>query len=84
MLYCFGILVGSSNAKISECLCINLSTLYRIWKELDESNGEYEVMAARKPNFNRSKKWTPKIVDEIQVIIDNESFISIFRKCLRL
>ena len=33
---------GSSNTKISLSLEINLRTVHKIWKELDESNGDNE------------------------------------------
>lgn len=39
---------GSPHTKISECLAINLRTVQRIQKELDESKGYYEGSAARK------------------------------------
>ena len=41
-----GIHVRSSYTKISECLDVNLRTVRKIRKELDESNGDYEGTAA--------------------------------------
>ena len=46
---------GSSNTKISECLRVSLGTTYRIRKELDGSNGDYEGKAAQKTHFNHSE-----------------------------
>ena len=61
----------SSNTKISQCFCISLRTVQRIPKELEESNSDYECTTARKPHSNHSEKRTPKYVDEIQTMIDN-------------
>ena len=41
---------------ILEYLSVNLRIVQRIQKELDESNGDYEAMAAQKPFFDRSDK----------------------------
>ena len=46
----------SSNTKISECLGVTLRRMYRIWKELDEYNGDYKGTAAWKPHSNHSSK----------------------------
>ena len=40
--------------KISECLGIKPRTVQRIQKELDDSNGDYEGMAAQKPQSDIS------------------------------
>ena len=73
-----GIYARSSNTKISECLGINLRTVQRIRKEFDESNGDYEGTAARKPHSDRSdKKRTPEFVAAIQAIIDKNPSQSI-------
>ena len=37
---------GHANIKISECLGVNLKTVLRIFKKLNESNQDYEGMAA--------------------------------------
>ena len=46
----------SSNMNISKCLSVNLKTMQRIQKELDESTGDYEGTAAQKPHSNCSDK----------------------------
>ena len=52
--------------------------MQKIWKELDEFNGDYGGMAAQKPHSDHSdKKRTPKFVGEIQAIIDNDPSESI-------
>ena len=62
----------SSNTKISECLGVTLMTVQKIWKELDESNGAYEVTEAWKSHsYYSGKKRTAKFFDEIQAMIDN-------------
>ena len=59
--------------KILECLGVNLRTLQRIRKELDESNSDYEGAESRKPYSDGSdKNRTTEFVGEIQVIIDND------------
>ena len=64
--------------KISQCLGVNLRTVQRIQKELDESNGDYKDMAAWKLHFDHSdEKITPEFVGEIQAIIDNDPSKSI-------
>ena len=45
-----------SNMKISECFSVNLKTVQRIWKELDEFNCE---------------KRTPRSIGKLQAMIDN-------------
>ena len=68
----FGIQAGSSHTKISECLDVNLRTEQSSRKELDESNGNDEGMAARKPYSDRpDKKRIPEFVGEIQAMINN-------------
>ena len=42
--------------KISECLGVNLRTVQRIRKELDEADGNYNGMANKKPHFDCSDK----------------------------
>ena len=50
----------------------------RIWKELDESNGDYKGTAAEKPHSDHSdNKRTPKFIAEIQAMIDNHPCKSI-------
>ena len=50
-------------------------TMQNLWKELDESNGDYEGTAAWKSHSDRpDKKRTPEFVAEIQAMIDNDSF----------
>ena len=59
--------------KTSQCLCINLGTVQRIRKELDESTGDYERTASRKSLSGRfDKKRTPEFVGKIQVMIYND------------
>ena len=61
-----GIHTESSNTKISECLRVNLRTIQRIQKVLDESNGNYEGTAAQKPHSDEKKKTLPNLL-EIQI-----------------
>ena len=51
----FGIHVRRPNIKTSECLGVNLKTVQRIQKELDESNGDYKSMVAQKPHSDKKK-----------------------------
>ena len=53
-------------------LGVNLRTVQKIRKELDESNGDYEGRAARKPHCDRSNmKRTAGFLGEIEGMIDN-------------
>ena len=55
-------------------MAVNLWTMQKVQKVLDESNGNYESTAARKSHSDCSeKKITPKCVGEIQAVIDNDS-----------
>ena len=68
-----GIHFGSPDMKISRCLGVNMRTMQRIWKEMDEFNGCYENMLVEKSHFDRSdKKITPGFVCKIQSMIDND------------
>ena len=67
----FGIHYGTSNTNVLECLDVNLRTVLRIRKKLDESNGDYKATAAWKPHSDCSdKERTPKFVGKIQIMID--------------
>ena len=78
MLYTLAFKIGSSNAKISECMDLSLGSVKKIRKELNESNGDYEGTAAQKPHSVRSeKKRALKFLGETQVMIDNDHSKSI-------
>ena len=69
---------GKSNTNISGFFGVNLRTVQRIQKDLDESIGDYKGMAVRKPYFGRSdKKITPELVAEIQALIAIDPGLSI-------
>ena len=51
---------------------IDLRTVQRIRKELDESNDDDKGTAARKPHSGK-KKRIPEFLAEIQAIIDDDS-----------
>ena len=57
----FSIHVGTANTKISQCFDVNLRTVQRILKELDQSSGDYKNRAARKPDDRFDKKRTPEV-----------------------
>ena len=57
----FVIHAGSSTTKISDCLVVNPKTEQRIWKELDESNDDYEGLPARKPHSTLYDKKNSQI-----------------------
>ena len=63
---------GSSNTKISYCLSVNLRTVQRIQKELNEFNGGYKGTVAQKPCSDYSDKKRTKFVCEIQALMNND------------
>ena len=67
------IYAGDSNMKISQCLGVNLRTVQKIWKELEESNDDYEDIAGWKLHTDSSdKKRIPEFVCKIQAMTDND------------
>ena len=64
--------------RISECLGINLRTVQKIWKELDEFNSNYKITAAQKPHSDL--KGTSEFVGETQAIIHEDPSKSIKSK----
>ena len=57
---------------------VNLKTVRRIQKDLDDSYRDYECRVVWQPHSNRSdKKRSPQFVGEIPVIIDNNPSKSI-------
>ena len=78
MLYCWHLQRKPNNKKGSECLIVNLRTVQKIQKELNEFRDDYESTAAPKSHSDHSdEKWTPKFVGEIQAMIDNDPSESI-------
>ena len=67
----FGIHTDSSSTKISQCLSINPKSLQRIWKELDEFNGDYEGIATLTLKLHSDQKRIPEFLCEIKALIDN-------------
>ena len=66
--------------KILQYFGINLRTVQRIQKDLDEFNGDYESTATWKSYSGFSdKKKTPGFVGEIQSMIDNDPTETIAR-----
>ena len=59
--------------KISQCLGVNLRTVQRIPKELDESSSDYEDTVVLKSHSDRpDKKRNPEFVGEIHTMIPND------------
>ena len=62
--------------KISESFGVDLLTVQKFRKELDESKSDYEGTAAWKLHFDSSvKKRALEFVGMIQAIIDNNPYI---------
>ena len=58
-----GVHTVCSNTKISLCLGVNQKAVQKIQKELEESNGDYDDMAAQKPHSDCSdKKELPNLL----------------------
>ena len=63
-----------SNEKFHhENLGVNIKTVQRIWKKLNESNGDYEGATAWKLYSDCSDKKTPEFLDKIQTLIEHDT-----------
>ena len=76
MLYCLAF-TKEAYTKISECLGVNLRTVQRIRKELDESIDDDKGTVSRKPDCNRPDQKITEFVSKIHAMIDNDPSKSI-------
>ena len=61
----------------SRCLLVNLRTVQKIRKELNESNGDYEGTAGWKSHSGHFDMKKTELIGEIQAMIDDDPSKSI-------